>query len=317
MNRPLHWLWMLALLAGATVVAAEARDFRSADNQVARLPDCRGGPVHGAADCRAQRRPPQHPGVSLPAARRGEGHDRGHEGRRHRHKSRQCRADRRVRSDGERAGDAVPVPLARASAQRDRQRHRPGDSRRLRAARLHRADLLRFRRAIDLQQRAAGPLARRSPGHEDPRAAIATDGRHDQGARRRADRTVLRTGAHRPVHQADRRRRKQLAFLRHHRPLPSRRLLHPDRASDGAGGPGDVDQGLGQPQRAGPQALPRCRARIQQIHARTLEGARGQERRSRPRPPASRSFAGSTGSRSRRRWPASTPRQRRIRRSAG
>jgi tripartite ATP-independent transporter DctP family solute receptor len=36
--RPLHWLWILALLAGATMVSAEARDFRSADNQVSDYP---------------------------------------------------------------------------------------------------------------------------------------------------------------------------------------------------------------------------------------------------------------------------------------
>jgi tripartite ATP-independent transporter DctP family solute receptor len=33
--RPLHWFWVVALLAGATMVSAEARNFRSADNQVA------------------------------------------------------------------------------------------------------------------------------------------------------------------------------------------------------------------------------------------------------------------------------------------
>jgi tripartite ATP-independent transporter DctP family solute receptor len=36
--RPLHWHWILALLAGATMVSAEARDFRSADNQVSDYP---------------------------------------------------------------------------------------------------------------------------------------------------------------------------------------------------------------------------------------------------------------------------------------
>jgi tripartite ATP-independent transporter DctP family solute receptor len=36
--RPLNWIRILALLAGATMVSAEARDFRSADNQIGDYP---------------------------------------------------------------------------------------------------------------------------------------------------------------------------------------------------------------------------------------------------------------------------------------
>ena len=128
------------------------------------------------------------------------------------------------RAGDECAGDAVPVSLDRASAEGagrpDRQRN-PGQ---LRALRIRRPGLLRFRRALDLQQRAADPLDRRHEGPADSRAAIRTDVRHDQGARRRAGRAALWPGAHRACHQADRRRREQLAVLRHHRPLQICRL---------------------------------------------------------------------------------------------
>ena len=55
--------------------------------------------------------------------------------------------------------------------QRDRRRN-PG---RLPAPRFCRLDLLRFRRSVDLQQRAADPHARRHEGPEDPDSAVRSD----------------------------------------------------------------------------------------------------------------------------------------------
>ncbi len=134
-------------------------------------------------------------------------------------------------------------------------------------------------------------------------------------ARRRAGRAALRPGAHRAVDQTDRRRREQLAVLRHHRPLQAGPLLHPDRAHDGARGAGDVAARLG-------RALAR---RTQTIFARpratrasscascgaSWRSARGSRRE------AGRHhdhYATSTASRSRHAMARSTPRRRPIRR---
>ena len=121
--------------------------------------------------------------------------------------------------------------------------------------------ILRFRRALDLQQRPADPLDRRPQGIADAGAAIRTDVGDDPRARRRAGRTALRTGADRARHQTDRRRREQLAVLRHHRSLQVRRLLHADRTHDEPRSPGHVAQGLVQPVGRRPEDLPRGGAR--------------------------------------------------------
>ena len=58
-----------------------------------------------------------------------------------------------------------------------------------------------FRRTLDLQQRATRSFDGRPEGHEDQGAAVAVDGRHDQGTRRRAGRAILWTGPHRTCDQ--------------------------------------------------------------------------------------------------------------------
>ena len=73
----------------------------------------------------------------------------------------------------------------------DDRRRDPG---RLRAPRFHRPDLLQFRRAVDLQQRQAGSHHGRHEGAAHPGPAERDHVRHDQGARRRADRASLRSG---------------------------------------------------------------------------------------------------------------------------
>ncbi len=52
---------------------------------------------------------------------------------------------------------------------------RRGDPGRVPAPRFRRLDLLRFRRAVDLQQRAADPHARRHEGPADPDSAVRPD----------------------------------------------------------------------------------------------------------------------------------------------
>ena len=117
-----------------------------------------------------------------------------------------------------------------------------------RAARLRRPGLLRFRRALDLQQRPAGPLARRPQGTADPRAAIRADGRDDPRARRRAGRVAIWPGA-RPgsaTKLIDGAENNWPSFVTtdHYK---HRRLLHADRAHDEPRSAGDVAQGLGEP----------------------------------------------------------------------
>ena len=104
------------------------------------------------------------PAADLPlaAARRGEGDDRADAGRRDRPQPHQRRPDRELRARGERARAAVPVPLRRSPAPGPRRRDRERHPEELRRQRLRRPDLLRFRRALDLQQRPADPEARGS-----------------------------------------------------------------------------------------------------------------------------------------------------------
>ena len=102
-----------------------------------------------------------------------------------------------------------------------------------------------FRRPLDLQQRAAGPHARRHEGPAHPHSAVRADVQHAAGARRRTGRAAVRPGADRPADQADRRGGKQLAVLRHHRTLQDRAVLYADRAHDGPRGSGHVDTRMG------------------------------------------------------------------------
>ena len=76
------------------------------------------------------------------------------------------------------------------------------------------------------------------PAH--PRPAVRSHDRHVQGARRDAGAAALRPGDDRPVDPAHRRRREQLAVLRHDRPLPRGAVLLADRAHDEPGGAGHV-----------------------------------------------------------------------------
>ena len=46
-------------------------------------------------------------------------------------------------------------------------------------------------------------------------------------------------------------------------------------------------EGLGEPGRAGPQDLPRCRARVEHVHARAMERAWRRSRGNRRKPPGS------------------------------
>ena len=130
-----------------------------------------------------------------------------------------------------------------------------------------------------------------------------------QLARRSADRTALWTGDDRIGHEADRRRRKQLAVLCHHRSLQVRRLLHAHRTHDEPGSAGHVAKSRGPP----------CRRKTRRFFAKPHSvpaascGKNGRISRidlaSRRRPRASRSSRISTASRSRRRWPESTARR--------
>ena len=124
-----------------------------------RLSDRAGAALHEPRDRRAQRRPRPDPCVSFPPARRGKGNHRADARRRDRSQSHQCGADRQLHAGNECARDAVPVSLHRTSAEGAGRADRQRNPQQLRALRICRADVLRFRRAFDLQQRAAGPHA--------------------------------------------------------------------------------------------------------------------------------------------------------------
>ena len=151
------------------------------------LSDRPGASLHGPADRGENRGAITNSRLSFAPAWRGKGNDRTDPCRRHRSQSYQRGADRNFRTGHECVGDAVFVSLHRAFAESpgwpDRRRN-PGQ---LRALRIRRPRLLRFRRKVDLQQRQADPHDRRHEGPEASRAAIGIDVRHDQGARRRAD----------------------------------------------------------------------------------------------------------------------------------
>src|SRR5216683_2122399 len=113
---------------------------------------------------------------------------------------------REFRAGDERAGDAVSVSLHGAFTESAGRADRQRNPEQFPPLWLCRPGVLRFRGAIDLQQRQAGALDRRHQGLAAPRATIRIDVRHDQGTRRGADRAALWASSHRAFHSADRRR---------------------------------------------------------------------------------------------------------------
>ena len=140
------------------------------------LSDRTGAALHGQPDCGAHRWPPPDQGVPFAPARRGKGNPRADPRRRHRSQSYQCRIDRDHGAGDECAGDAVSVPLHRASAEGAGWTDRQRNPRQLRAVWIRRPGVLRFRRPFDLQQRPPGHLDGRPQGVADPGAAIRADG---------------------------------------------------------------------------------------------------------------------------------------------
>src|SRR5262249_7410142 len=189
---------------------------------IRRLSHRSGAHVHGTTRRGGHWRAPPHSRVPFAPTRRGERDDRTDAGWCDRPQPHQCRADRVVDSGGKRARAAVSVPLVRTPSQCARSIDRQRNPGRLAAPRFCRLDFLRFGIAVDLQQRAAHPRARRHEGIANSGPAIRADGRDDQGARCRTDRATLWAGIDRPLHQIDRRRRKQLALLCHHKSLQAR-----------------------------------------------------------------------------------------------
>src|SRR5216684_4365900 len=179
-----------------------------------------------------------------------------------------------TRAGDERAGDAVSVSLHGAFTESAGRADRQRNPEQFPTLWLCRPGVLRFRGAIDLQQRQAGALDRRHQGLAAPPAKIRIDVRHDQGTRRGADRAALWASSHRAFHSVDRRRGEQLALLCHVRSLQICRLLHPHRALDVTGSAGDVAESLGKPVGGGPNDFSRSRDTVQSLHARQVEGSR-------------------------------------------
>ena len=122
-----------------------------------RLPDRRGGQVHGQA-ARRSRPAASWASRSIPNGALGhrEGHDRAAEDRRARHDAHQRRAAEQHRARDDRAGAAVPVPLRGAHARGARRPGRRRDPGRDGSAGLGRPGVLRQRRPLDLHREEAG-----------------------------------------------------------------------------------------------------------------------------------------------------------------
>ena len=91
----------------------------------------------------------------------------------------------------------------------------------------------------------ADQVGRRHEGHEDARAAIRHVGVDDAGDGRQPDADALCRGLHRAEDRRGGRRGEQLAVLQILAPLRGRQELQPDRAFDGAGAAGVLQDGLG------------------------------------------------------------------------
>ena len=193
-----RWSGRLCAAVVACALAASsawARDFRAADTQAENYPTVQALLYMSRLIDARNGRPPPHPRLPLPPARRGEGDDRADPRRRDRTQPHQCRPARRLHPDRERPRVAVPVPLDRAPAPGSRRPDRRGDPGELRAATGSSASPSTIRGARSIYNtkrpiRGLGGPAR--PAHARP--AIRADGRDDQGARRRADRAALRPG---------------------------------------------------------------------------------------------------------------------------
>ena len=108
---------VVALLLAAVSTGAVAREFRAADTQNEDYPTVQALRYMGGLIAEQTGGRLTDPRLSFTPARRGKGDHRADPGRRHRSQPHQCGADRQLRASDERAGDAVSVPLHRASAE--------------------------------------------------------------------------------------------------------------------------------------------------------------------------------------------------------